>query len=275
MIRIMEERGLTSEEARKLLEKYGPNELKELNKKGPLKILFHQIKSNFVIYLLLFAMIISFSVGKNLTAYVILGVIIVVITTGFVQEYKADKAIKALKGMLLPVSVVIRDGKEHEISSKELVPGDIILLRSGEKIPADCLLLEEKNLLINEAIITGESKEVSKKVSKNQQDYTDENTLFMGSFIIEGKSIAKILHTGMNTKFGKIAGLISSVEKDLPLQRKLNKIAKRLAIFGLTFSLLTGLMMVLKTPGFNQEILVDALIIVIAVQFLLFRKDSP
>jgi len=115
----MEKRGLTSEEANMMLVKYGPNELKDINKKSILKILLGQIKSNFVIYLLVFAMIISFSVKKNLTAYVILMVILVVIITGFTQEYKAEKAISALKEMLHPVSVVIRNGKEQRILSRE------------------------------------------------------------------------------------------------------------------------------------------------------------
>ncbi|MEM4719714.1 MAG: cation-transporting P-type ATPase [Candidatus Pacearchaeota archaeon] len=271
----MEKRGLSEKETKSLLEKYGYNELKEINKKTPLKILFNQVKANFVIYLLLFAMILSFVVEKNLTGFVILGVIVIVITTGFIQEYRADRAIKALKEMLLPVTIVIRDGKEKEISSKELVPGDIIILRSGEKIPADCLILEEKNLLVNESILTGESKEVSKKATKNEEDYKEENVLFMGSFIIEGKCIAKVLHTGMNTKFGKIANLISTTEKELPLQKKMNKIAKRLAIFGITFSLLTALMMILKTPQFTNEILIEAMIIAIAVAVASFPEGFP
>jgi P-type Ca2+ transporter type 2C len=267
----MEKEGLNSKEAKKLLEKYGPNEIKDLNKKGPIKILLHQIKSNFVIYLLLFAMIISFAVGKTLTAYVILGVIVIVIVTGFIQEYRADKAIKALKGMLMSYSIVLRNGKEVEILSKELVPGDIILLRSGEKIPADCLILEQKNLLINESVITGEAKEVA----KDKKNYSDSNLLFMGSFVIDGKAYAKILHTGMNTKFGKIAGMISAAEKELPLQIKLNKIAKRLAIFGITFSILTGITMLLRNPGFDNELLVEALIIVIAVAVASFPEGFP
>jgi P-type Ca2+ transporter type 2C len=271
----MEKRGLTSEEAKKLLEKYGPNELEDLNKKGPIKILLRQIKSNFVIYLLLFAMIISFAVGKTLTAYVILGVIIIVIVTGFVQEYRADKAIKALKGMLMAHSIVLRNGKEQEVLSKELVPGDIILLRSGEKIPADCLILEQKNLLINESVITGESKEVSKEIAKDEKNYSDSNLIFMGSFVIDGKAYAKIIHTGMNTKFGKIAGMISTAEKELPLQIKLNKIAKRLALFGITFSILTGITMLLRNPGFDNQMLVEALIIVIAVAVASFPEGFP
>ncbi|MEM4181852.1 MAG: cation-transporting P-type ATPase [Candidatus Pacearchaeota archaeon] len=271
----MEKSGLTKKEARILLEKYGYNELKEVNKKTPLKILFNQVKANFVIYLLIFAMILSFIVEKNLTGFVILGVIVIVITTGFIQEYRADKAIKALKEMILPATIVIRDGKEKEIPSKELVPGDIIILRSGEKIPADCLILEEKNLLVNESILTGESKEVSKKATKNEEDYKEENVLFMGSFIVEGKCIAKVLHTGMNTKFGKIANLISTTEKELPLQKKMNRIAKRLAIFGITFSLLTALMMILKAPQLTNERLIEAMIIAVAVAVASFPEGFP
>ena len=271
----MEKRGLSEKEAKDLLNKHGLNELAELNKKSILKILLNQIKNNFVIYLLVFAMILSFLVEKKLTGFVILGVIFVVITTGFIQEYRADRAIKALKEMLLPVTIVIRDGKQKEIPSKELVPGDIIILRSGDKIPADCLILEEKNLLVNESILTGESKEISKKATKKEEDYNEENLLFMGSFIVEGKCIAKVLHTGMNTKFGKIANLISTTEKELPLQKKMNKIAKRLAIFGITFSLLTALLMILKTPALNNEILVEAVIIAIAVAVASFPEGFP
>lgn len=271
----MENRGLSSEEANRLLMKHGPNELRDLNKKNSLKILLHQIKNNFVIYLLLFAMIISFAVEKDLTAYVILGVIITVIITGFVQEYRADKAIKALKGMLMARSVVIRGGKEVEIPSRELVPGDVILLRSGEKIPADCLILEQKDLLINESVITGESKEVSKETAKNEEEYSDLNTIFMGSFIIDGKCYAKVIHTGMNTKFGRIAKMISTAEKELPLQKKLNKIAKRLAIFGITISIITGIMILLKTPEFNKEALIDTLIIIIAIAVSSFPEGFP
>src|SRR3989344_6262567 len=187
----MEKRGLTEKEAKKKLEQYGLNEIKETSLASPLKILLRQIKNNLVIYLLVIAVIISFFVGKSITAYTILVVIIVVITTGFIQEYRAEKVINSLKNMLMPVSIVIRDGKEKEIPSKEIVPGDLIVLRSGEKIPADCIILEEKDLFVNESVLTGESKEVKKKASENERDYSDENIVFMGCFIINGKCIAR------------------------------------------------------------------------------------
>ena len=156
----MEKRGLTEKEAEKRLEQYGLNEIRENLVISPIKILFRQIKKNYIIYLLIIAAALSFIVGKSITAYVILAVILVLIFTGFIQEYKAEKAIKSLKNMLVPISIVIRDGKEKEILSKNIVPGDIILLRNGEKVPADCIVIEEKELLVNESILTGESKEV-------------------------------------------------------------------------------------------------------------------
>jgi P-type Ca2+ transporter type 2C len=267
--------GLKQEEAEKILKRVGPNELKEINKISPLKIILNQIKKNSIIYLLVFAMILSFLVKKNLTAYTILLVIFVVVFVGFLQEYKAEKAIHALKEMIVSVSVVIRNGREQEISTKELVPGDIIILRNGEKIPADCIILEEKELYVNESVLTGESKEVKKHSTKNENDYEDENLLFTGSFIVGGKSIAKVISTGMNTRFGKIAGMISTAEKELPLQKKVNRIAKYMAIAGGSFSLLTGLIMLIKTPGINMEIVVDALMIVIAVSVASFPEGFP
>lgn len=267
--------GLKSEEAKKLLEKFGYNEIKDINKKTLIKILLHQIKNNFIIYLLFFAMLFSFIASKNLTGYVILAVILIVITTGFFQEYKAEKAIESLKEMLVPISIVIRDGKEKEVPSKEIVPGDILVLRSGEKIPADCLILEQKNLLVNESILTGESREIRKKETKDEKDYTDENLLFTGTLIIEGKCIAKVLHTGMNTRFGKIASMISTTEKELPLQKKLNKIAKYLTIYGVTFSILTGLLILLRANLITQETIINTLIVVIAVMVSSFPEGFP
>ena len=137
---------MTQKEVEKKLEEYGYNELKEIMRVSPIQILFRQIKKNFIVYLLIIATILSFIVGKNITGYAIICVIVLVISVGFVQEYRAENAIKALKKMIMPVSIVIRDGREREISSKEIVPGDLLILRTGEKIPADCLILEEKDL---------------------------------------------------------------------------------------------------------------------------------
>lgn len=270
----MEKRGLTEKEAKKKLEQYGLNEIKESLVISPIKILFRQIKKNYIIYLLLIAVILSFIVGKSITAYTILVVIALVITTGFIQEYRAEKAIKSLRGILTHVSIVIRDSREKEILSKEIVPGDIILLRNGEKIPADCIVIEEKELLVNESILTGESREIKKIAAKSEKDYSEKDTLFMGSFIVNGKCLAKVIHTGMNTKFGSIASMISTAEKELPLQNKVNKISKYLVVVAIVFSILTGLFMIVGKPP-SENLLIDALILMIALAVSAFPEGFP
>jgi len=145
----------------------------------------------------------------------------------------------------------------------------------GEKIPADCIILEENDISVNDAVLTGESRDIKKTSSKNLKDYSDKNMLFMGSFILKGKCTAQVIHTGMETKFGKIAGMISNAEKELPLQKKVNHIVKIMSIFGIIISILTGIIIILKTPGFNNEILVDALIIVVAMCVSSFPEGFP
>jgi len=270
----MERRGLTEKEASDRLQKYGFNEIRESLVVSPIRILLRQIKKNYIIYLLFVAVILSFIVGKSITAYAILGVIFVLIFTGFIQEYRAEKAIKSLKEMLMPVSIVLRNGKEIEVPSREIVPGDILILRNGEKIPADCIVLDEKEILVNESVLTGESKEIGKLVVKNEKDYTEKNMLYMGSFIVNGKCIAKVIHTGMNTKFGSIANMISTAEKELPLQNKVNNISKYMAIVAIVFSVLTGIFMIIAKPA-SDNLLVDSLIIVIALAVSAFPEGFP
>jgi len=266
--------GLSTKEAHRKLEQYGYNEIKDSSFVSPLKILLRQVKKNFVIYLLFAAMLISFFVGKTITAYTLLTVIIIVVFIGFIQEYRAEKVIQSLKKMLTPISIVIREGGEKEIPSREIVPGDLIVLRSGEKIPVDCIILEEKELLVNESILTGESKEVKKEAIKDLKNYSDKNMLFMGSFLMNGRCMAKAVHTGMNTKFGKIAGMISTAEKELPLQNKTNKIAKYMVFVAIIFSVLTGLIMVLRGST-SPTFLVEVLILVIALAVSAFPEGLP
>src|SRR3989338_4238572 len=271
---MIKEKGLTKKEAEKRLRKYGLNEIRDISKTTYFKILLRQIKSNFMVYLLAAAMLISFFIGKSVTAYTILAIIFMVILAGFIQEYRSEKAISALKNILVPVSIVIRDGKEQEIKSLRIVPGDVLLLRNGEKVPADCLLIEEKELRVNEAVLTGESKEVSKKIG-SEKKYSDENLVFMGTYIVNGRCVAKVLHTAMNTKFGKIAGLISSTEKELPLQKKINKIAKYMVFLAIIISVLTGLIMISRSTALNEEAVLGILILVIALAVSAFPEGFP
>jgi len=266
--------GLSTDDAKNNLVTFGHNEIIDVNKVFWYTILLRQVKNNFIIYLLFFSSILSFIVGKSITGYVIIGVILLVIGSGFIQEYKAEKAVSALKKMLVPVTLVIRDSKEQEVLSSEIVPGDILILRTGERIPADGVILFENNLLVNESILTGEAKEVSKSVLVGK-DYKEENKVYMGTFIVSGKCIIKVQHTGMNTKFGKIASLISSTEKELPLQIKINKITKILAFIGVSVALLTGILVLLQSQIISAEAIVDVIILVIAISVSAFPEGLP
>lgn len=265
------QKGLSEQEVARREKVYGKNEIQDISKKSALKIFFGQIKNNFIIYLLVAATIISFFVGKSLTAYTIIAVIVLVVAVGFVQEYRSEKAVEALKSMLVPVSIVIRDGKEKEIPSKDIVPGDILVLRNGEKIPADCIILEEKELRVNEAVLTGESQEVEKSANSDG----DKNKIFMGSFIVNGRCLARVVQIGMSTKFGKISSSISTAEKELPLQKKINRIAKIMATIAILASLLTGGIILIQNPILTNEILINVLILVIALTVSAFPEGFP
>ncbi len=267
--------GLSEKEVKDNLSKYGYNEIREVSGVSPISILVRQVRKNSIIYLLLFAMLISFFVGKTITAYTILGVLVIVISVSFFQEYKAERAIEALKKMIMPVSIVIRNGKEKEIPTKEIVPGDIILLRTGEKVPADCIILLEKELKVNESILTGESKEVHKAAVVNPKKYQDVNLVFMGTFVTRGKATVQAIHTGMNTRFGKIAGMISTAEKELPLQDKVNYIIRYMVFAAIIASLLTGVIMIVKNLPFSYPVFVEILIVALALSVAAFPEGFP
>lgn len=269
--------GITSHHAAELLQKFGPNELKNAKNNSALNILLHQIKTNYVIYLLLAAFIISIIVGKAATAYTVAAVTIIVIVVGFVQEYKAERSIDALKSMITATATVIREGKEIDIPTNAIVPEDILILRNGDKVPADCIVLEEKELKVNESVLTGESKELYKRPlgSMNAKHATNDNMIFMGTFITNGKCVAKVIHTGMNTRFGGIANMISTAEKELPLQKKVNRIIKYMVILGMFFSAVSGAIMLISQAPVTYDLFIEALIVVLALSIASFPEGFP
>jgi len=151
----VQKRGLTSKAAVMNLQKWGRNELQDLLHVSAFKILLNQVKKNAIVYMFSAAMFFSFLVGKVITGYTILAVLIIVISVSFIQEYKAEKAIKALRSMITPKTQAYRDGRVVEVESALLVPGDVIFLRSGEKIPADGIILKDNDLHVNEAVLKG------------------------------------------------------------------------------------------------------------------------
>lgn len=260
-------KGLTHAEAESALSRFGKNEISDVNKITPLGILFRQVKKNFVIYLLAFTAIISFLVGKDITAYTILAVITLVVVVGFIQEYRAEAAVSALKRMVNQMSVVIRNGKKEEILSSLIVPGDIVILSSGDKVPADAEILASNELRVDESVLTGESVEVSKK--------SGEDKVFMGTFVVNGRAYVRVGETGMNTRFGKIAGMISDTEKSVPLQDKVNRISKYMVGVAITMSLLTGGLMFFRAESLNPETIVNIVILVIAMSVAAFPEGFP
>ncbi|MFQ6129067.1 MAG: cation-translocating P-type ATPase [Thermoplasmata archaeon] len=233
--------GLSREEASRRLEKYGPNELVERARTSPVKIFLSQFV-NLMVIILIIAAVISASIGilkeegmeEIYDAIVIMIIVILNATFGFVQEYKAEKAILALKAMAAPRATVMRDGDVSLIPSRELVPGDVVCLKTGDKVPGDCRLMEQSNLSVNEASLTGESVPISKDVDPISGDvYLGDrrNMVFTGTTVESGRGLAIVVATGMQTELGNIAGMVQAEpEKRPPLQDKLDTMGKQIGL---------------------------------------------
>lgn len=227
------EKGLSKEEATHRLHKYGLNELKEEKKIHPLAIFFDQFKSP-LIWILLVALVISILTKEIIDASVIGVIVVLNAILGFVQEYKAERAIEALRKMASLKAKVIRNNKEISIDAIYLVPGDIIVLETGDKIPADSRLFEIHNLQTQEASLTGESVPIKKDIKflPEKTSVADrKNMVYSGTIITSGRGKAVIAATSMQTEFGKIATLIEQAKEKLtPLQKKLRTLGKYLTI---------------------------------------------
>ena len=223
------EDGLSSEEAENRVKKYGKNELKEEEKTSVLKLFFSQFKS-FLILILMAAALVSAFLGEFVDASVILFTVFVAGVLGFVQEYRAEESIKLLKSLTSPEALIVRDGKEIKVPSSALVPGDILLLQAGDRIPADARLLEALSLRIDESSLTGESVPVG-KITKYLPPDTPEpdrkNMAYTGTAVVYGRGKAVITATGMSTAFGRLAGLLGNIERErTPLQAKLDQFGR-------------------------------------------------
>ena len=237
--------GLTSQEAQERLKKYGYNELVAKKRKSALSMFLGEFKDIFIL-LLIAATILSAILGEITDATIIGAIVILVAITGFVQEYRAEKAIEAMKKLTAPKSHVIRDGKEIVIPAKEIVPGDILVLESGDHVAADARVLEAIELKTNEAILTGESTPVNKALAALSEEAPiseRRNMVFTATHVVYGRGKAVVTATGMKTEFGKIAEMVQTTqEEETPLQRKLDKFAGKIAkvvvaVVGVIFAL--------------------------------------
>jgi Ca2+-transporting ATPase len=224
--------GLTAAEAAERLQRFGPNTLREEKGISPWQILFAQFK-NFLILLLLAATGLSLALGHTLDATVIFSIVIVSALLGFYQEFRAERAMQALKAMASPTASVVRGGEPIEVASAEVVPGDVLLLGAGDRVPADARLLEAANLRADEASLTGESTAVEKdpraRLGAEAGVGDRRNMVFAGTVIVYGRGQALVTATGMQTEFGRIAKMLQEVEEEpSPLAVKMDYIGKRL-----------------------------------------------
>ena len=225
--------GLTSDEAAQRSTQYGPNELQAARHISPWEILAEQFK-NVLIIILIIATALSAFLGEGIDAIAIAVIVLFAVGLGFIQEYRAERAIEALRQMAAPTAAVLRNGEEEEIPAREVVPGDMILIRAGDKIPADARLVEAINLQVEEAALTGESVPVEKITSPLQNVELSvgdrRNLVYGGTAATYGRGRAVVTATGMNTEFGKIAQLLQTVETGkTPLQENLDKVGHMLA----------------------------------------------
>lgn len=215
------EKGLTLEQAQEKLKEIGKNEISSGQSSSAIKIFLSQFPS-FVNLILFTAAIFSFVIKSNLDAIFILAILILSAFLGFIQEYRAEKSLEKLKNFITPLSRVIRNGKPTRIQSNELVPGDVVVINEGERIPADATLIVSHNIEADESLLSGESLPVIKK--QNDQ-------VFSGTLITKGKGVILIEKTGLHTRLGQIAETLVGVKSDkTPLQIQLQKLGKTLSV---------------------------------------------
>lgn len=226
--------GLSEALARERLAAHGPNELPHADAVSPWGILLDQLK-NTLIAILLIAVAISAALGEALDAIVIGVIVLFAILLGFIQEYRAERALEALRRMAAPNAKVLRAGRALAIPSREVVPGDVVLLAAGDRIPADLRLLEAVNLRVNEAALTGESNPVGKRVCELPEPdlaVADRiNLAYSGTDVTYGRGCGVAVATGLDTQFGQVTGMLARVETArTPLQQNLDKVGRVLAI---------------------------------------------
>jgi len=275
-------KGLSEEEARLRLHRFGYNELEKRRGVSALQIFIAQFKNIFVIMLLI-AIVISAMIGwyevesgtepyvwieTYVDAIAIGSIVILNAIVGFVQEYRSEKAMEAMEKMTAPRARVLRSGRDVMIPAREVVPGDIILLDTGDRVAADGRLFEAVDLSVDEAILTGESTPVSKNTSvfATETSVADrKNMVFTGAHVTYGRGKAIVTSTGMNTQFGKIAEMVQVVEKEeIPLKLKLNRFAKKLGIIVVIASITILLLDLIRIGRIEIEIFMTSVALAVS-----------
>ena len=236
-------KGLSAAEAARRLGQYGPNELRKEEGVSPFALFLGQFK-NVLVIILLVAIALSALVGEVMDAAIIAVIVVFVAILGFIQEYRAERAIEALKKMLSPTITVLRAGREEDVPSKDLVPGDIMVLEAGDKVPADGRIVEGHSLKCDEASLTGESMPVGKSADalpEATQVNDRRNMVFTGTTVTYGRGRAVVTATAMGTEFGKIAEEVSTVKTEkTPLEKRTEEIGRWLGMIALGICILVA-----------------------------------
>jgi Ca2+-transporting ATPase len=262
--------GLSADEAKVRQERYGANQLLAKKKKNILQLFFAQLQE-WLIYILLAAVIITLFMGEYIDAVIIILVIITNAVLGVIQEVKAGKAIEALQKMSNPKALVRRDGEVIEINSYDLVPGDILVLDAGRFISADIRLIESANLQIEESALTGESVPAEKDATQIHKDLKTSlgdrmNMAYMSTLVTNGRGIGVVVETGMNTEVGKIADLINTEDKEkTPLEIRLDKLGKTLGMFAIGICVLIFVIALLQGRDLAEMFILSVSLAVAAI----------
>ncbi|HZB85160.1 MAG TPA: cation-translocating P-type ATPase [Gaiellaceae bacterium] len=251
--------GLTGAEAARRLQEHGPNELVAAVRAAPWKLLLDQFR-NVLILILLVAVGLSLVLGHATEAIVIAVIVVLAAVLGFVQEYRAERAIEALRGLAAPTVTVVRDGEEAEVAARELVPGDLVVLRTGDRAAADGRLIEVVNLQLEESALTGESIPVEKQTATLPDEDLPAgdrtNMVYAGTAVTYGRGRALVVATGMETEFGGIARLLETIERGkTPLQESLDRVAVLLARVAVVVVLLVVALGLVRGQPFVEMLL--------------------
>lgn len=266
--------GLSQAQVEALLLKHGPNELVERGGRSPFRILWEQITATMVL-ILIAAAVISGLLGKWQESIAILAIVVLFALLGFVQEYRAERAMAALKKLAVPNVRVRRDGQVRERSARELVPGDVVLLEAGNLVPADLRLFDNANLRIQESALTGESEAIEKHISaidKPELPLGDrKNMAYMGTTVTYGRGAGLVIATGMQTELGNIAGLLQQSSDEMtPLQKRLDHVGKLLALAGVIIAALVAGLEIWRGGA-----LVDAFLMAVSVAVAVVPEGLP
>jgi P-type Ca2+ transporter type 2C len=267
-------KGLTDSEIKIRTKKYGSNVLKEKKGVNPFVLFFSEF-TDFLVLILIAAALVSFFLGEKIDGFMIIAIVLINGIVGFIQEYRVEKAMQQLKKLITSTTKVYRDGSLTQIQSSELVPGDLVILEEGQKVPADIRVIQSYNLNTVEAALTGESTPITKTIEPLQGELAigdRKNMVFSGTIITSGEGLGIVVSIGMNTEIGEIAKLVSS-EKDpiTPMQQKLDRLG---GFIGKIVLIIAGIV-ALEEYFFGQQKLIESLISAVALAVAAIPEGLP